>query len=306
MKDKVFTDATKSAIPSFDLLHYEEPVLFAFKTMEGIYDEFMGETDVPHKHNFYTIVWARNACGKHYIDFREYDIKPNIVFFVAPGQVHQVITPHRPVGVVIMFTRDFLCKYNIEEEFITNLGIFAGYPGEPPLEINEESSFRLGIYADEIKKLFENESRFRNDSLASWLKLFLIECNKNLRERDDITNTQLLETGSQLVRNFKRELEKNFYKWHMVSEYANVLNVSSDYLNNVLKNAIGQNAKEYIQNRLILEAKRLGVHTELSSKEIAYTLGFDDPSHFSKFYKKVSGSNFSDFRENPEKYNTST
>jgi AraC-like DNA-binding protein len=46
----------------------------------------------------------------------------------------------------------------------------------------------------------------------------------------------------------------------------------------------------------VIEAKRMGIHTDLTSKEIAFSLGFDDPAHFSKFYKNITGSSFSDFR----------
>ncbi len=303
MKDKFFTETTLEVIPSYDLFHNEERVLFAFKTMEEIFDASFGEIDPPHKHNFYTILWSKDACGKHFIDFREYDIKPNIVFFVVPGQVHQVITPSRPIGSVIMFTREFLCKYNIQEEYITNLGLFANHSDAPPLEADQETTLRLSRYTEEIKYLLEKENHFRNDSIASWLKLFLIECNKSVINADG-SNTQLVQTGSSIVRTFKQLLEKNLSQWHKVSDYAASINVTSDYLNSVLKNTIGQNAKEFIQNRLVLEAKRLGVHTDLTSKEISYNLGFEDPAHFSKFYKKVTGSNFSDFRESLKKYNT--
>lgn len=91
-------------------------------------------------------------------------------------------------------------------------------------------------------------------------------------------------------------MESAFVKWHKVGQYANEMNISPDYLNNVIKTNIGITAKEFIQNRVVLEAKRLGVHTGLSSKEIAYNIGFDDPSHFSKFYKNVTGESFTNFR----------
>jgi AraC-like DNA-binding protein len=98
------------------------------------------------------------------------------------------------------------------------------------------------------------------------------------------------------VKNFKDLLEKHFIDWKKVGDYATELNLSSDYLNNVVKATIGKTAKELIQQRTVLEAKRLGLHTNLSTKEIAYQIGFDDPSHFSKFFKNVEGASFTDFR----------
>jgi len=91
-------------------------------------------------------------------------------------------------------------------------------------------------------------------------------------------------------------LEKNYSQWHQVNTYAMQLNITPDYLNNVIKSSIGKTAKELIVQRIIMEAKRLGLHTVLSLKEIAFALGFEDPSHFSKFYKNETGQPFSDFR----------
>jgi AraC family transcriptional activator of pobA len=91
-------------------------------------------------------------------------------------------------------------------------------------------------------------------------------------------------------------LDKHYHDWHKVAEYASALNITADHLNNVLKINLGKSAKEMIFQRIVLEAKRLGLHTELTSKEIAYRLGFDDPAHFSKFFKNENGESFSDFR----------
>jgi len=99
-----------------------------------------------------------------------------------------------------------------------------------------------------------------------------------------------------MVRHFKEIVEQHFKKWHQVKEYAEILNVSPNYLNEVIKTAIQISAKEFIQNRITLEAKRLAIFTNKSSKEIGYDLGFDDPSHFSKFFKINTGQSLQDFK----------
>ena len=68
-----------------------------------------------------------------------------------------------------------------------------------------------------------------------------------------------------------------------------------------MKSTIGKTAKEFIIQRIMLEAKRLGLHTNMSTKEIAYSLGYDDPSHFSKLFKKTESLAFSEFRLSLEK-----
>ena len=109
--------------------------------------------------------------------------------------------------------------------------------------------------------------------------------------------TQNIEVGRSLVQRFKGLVEQHFSEWHQVQDYAKELNVSPGYLNEVISSAIQKPAKEYIQNRLILETKRLSLFTSKSNKEIGYELGFDDPSHFSKFFKTFTGNSIGEFRE---------
>lgn len=296
MKNSLFTDTRGTEIPAFDLQLEDQSVLFAFRTMEEIFDESGTTPDDPHKHNFYTIIFSKKGEGEHVIDFTKYEIKDNRVFFLTPGQVHQVYTPVRPEGLVIMFTGEFLCKYHINQEFLTNMGLFSCKPDTPPLDLSEERATRIFTMGKEMEALFYRGERYVNEAVASWLKLFLIECNREL-ERSFDGNTQLLETGRDLVGRFRKLLEERFREWHQVSEYADSLNITSDYLNTVMKDAVGTNAKDFIQSRIIVESKRLGIHTELSSKEIAYSLGFQDPAHFSNFFKKREGITFSQFRE---------
>ena len=296
MNDSLFSDLDKNNIPNIDLMHHEDKVSFAIRTTEYIYDKTEGKPDIPHRHNYYTIIWTKKACGIHNIDYREYKIEPNIVFFVSPGQVHQVIMNIRPEGMVIMFTREFLVKNDINIEFLTNLGLFYDHPEMPPLRVNHSVADKLDSMGREMKKIYDSDDNYKEEAIGAWLKLFLITCNK-ISDENTNTNTQLHQSGKQILTDFKALVEEKFMLWHKVSEYAHQLSISADYLNNVVKSNIGITAKDFIQKRLILEAKRLGLHTGMSLKEIAYKLGFDDPSHFSKFYKNIEGESFSDFRK---------
>ncbi|PKO97442.1 MAG: hypothetical protein CVU12_00200 [Bacteroidetes bacterium HGW-Bacteroidetes-7] len=310
MKNSFFTESVANAIPSFDLYHEDNPVMFAYRTMEEIWEETGGESDDPHRHNFYTIIWVKQGTGVHMIDFTSHEMKPGRLFFLSPGQVHQVVSHTEPLGLVLMFTGDFLCKHNITHDFLRALSLFESGNTSLPLDIKEGEETMLELAGKEIVSLFNSEinhvkagcERFKNEAVASWLKIFLIECHKHLPAQKN-SNTQYAQTGNTLIGDFKDLLEENFSKWHQVSQFASALSVTADYLNNVIKDSTGVNAKEMIQQRIVLEARRLGVNTSLSSKEIAYSLGFKDPAHFSKFYKNVTGENFTDFRIGKELYN---
>jgi len=295
MKNQLFTERRGCEIPSFDLEGGGQSVLFALRTMEEIFDENGPGPDYPHRHNFYTIIFIIGGTGTHVIDFKEHSIKPSRAFFLSPGQVHQVYTPLRPEGLVIMFTKDFLCKYHINEELLTNPGLFSCTPDSPPIDLPEKAAARLAFLGKEIGLAFTRKERYVYDEVASWLKLFLIECNIQC-EAGYNDNTQLLETGRSVIGGFHRFLDQKYKEWHQVSDYARELDITSDYLNSVMKSATGTSAKDFIQKKIVIEAKRLGVYTEMNSKEIAYELGFQDPSHFSTFFKNVDGRTFSQFK----------
>jgi AraC-like DNA-binding protein len=266
------------------------------RTMEEIEREQGGSADEPHRHNFYSIIWSFTATGKHIIDFHEYSIEPGSIFFVSPWQVHQVITDPGSKGLVILFTSDFLQTNSIREDFISNLKLFRDSDETPPLTLNETVSSRLMGFADEMNRAFESSEEMKFETIGAYLKLFLIACNGLCSLFPD-NNTQSIEVGRSLVQRFKGLVEQHFTEWHQVQDYAKELNVSPGYLNEVINSSIHKPAKEYIQNRLILETKRLSLFTRKSIKEIGYELGFDDPSHFSKFFKTSTGNSILGFRE---------
>jgi AraC-like DNA-binding protein len=92
-------------------------------------------------------------------------------------------------------------------------------------------------------------------------------------------------------------LEKSYREKKMVAEYAAQLLVTPNHLNGIIKKNTGCSAGHMIRKRVVLEAKRLARYSDAGMKEIAYSLGFSDSAHFSKFFKSVCGTNFSDFKK---------
>jgi AraC-like DNA-binding protein len=284
-------------IPSIHLLHNDERVNFAFRAMEDVKILRDGATEIPHRHEYYTILFPTKSGGNHFVDFKKYPIEKGKIFFVDPGQVHQVVPEKQTRGFVIMFTNDFMEFYNISPKFIENLSLFTDAGDNPPVEVSKILG-KLKNIVNDIANTFASDEMFKQEKLGAYLRLFLIECNSvaniGLGSNND---TQKTESAKLLVRSFKALVEENFTKEHKVAFYAGSLNVTSDYINICIKTTIGNTAKEYIQNRIVVEAKRLGLHTALTTKEISYNVGFNDPAHFSKFFKNITGQSFSAFKE---------
>ncbi|MCX6246521.1 MAG: helix-turn-helix transcriptional regulator [Bacteroidetes bacterium] len=286
----------KEKIYSLDLFYGGAPASFVMKSMEAIELEQGGFVDDPHRHNFYSIIWSFTATGKHIIDFHDYPIEPRAIFFVSPWQVHQVITDPGANGLVILFTPEFLQKNSIREDFISNLRLFRDSDETPPLLPASQVFLKLKTFASAMQDAFESGDEMRFETIGAYLKLFLIECNGQCTLFPD-SSPQVIEVGRSLVHRFKVLVEQHFPEWHQVQDYAKELNVSPGYLNEVISSTIHKPAKEYILNRLILETKRLSLFTAKSNKEIGYDLGFEDPSHFSKFFKTFTGNSINEFRE---------
>jgi AraC-like DNA-binding protein len=288
-----------SEIPAYELKSGNEEVSFAIRSTQDILEMFGPHTDKPHRHQYFTVIWSHNASGKHIVDYKEFEMHENDIFFVSPGQVHQVLHNENPDGTVILFTCEFLSKNFISENFISNLNLFDEIASTPPIHVDKQTAEILHEIRTKMKTILSKNDPFKFDLIGAYLKLFLIECNK-FAHQPISDNTQTIQSAKIILQNFKELLEKNFIQFKQVNHYAKELNITADYLNNVVKTTIGKTAKELIQQRIIIEAKRLGLHTALSTKEIAFSLGFEDPSHFSRFFKNADGSSFSDFRNSLE------
>jgi AraC family transcriptional activator of pobA len=286
----------KDKIYSLDLIDNGAPAPFVFKTMEEIDIALGGIEDNPHRHNFYTVIWPFTATGKHVVDFKEYQIIRDHIFFVSPWQVHQILSDPNPTGYVILFTPEFLDKSSIRSDFISNLKLFQNIDETPPLPVGETMAARLKTFADSMMSAYISKDDMFLETVGAYLKLFLIECNNHCSLTPD-NNTQSFEVSKNLIRNFRDLVENHHHKWHQVKDYADALSVTPNYLNEVIKSSVNMSAKDFIQHRLILEAKRMVIYTGKSGKEIGFDLGFEDPSHFSKFFKSNTNQSLAEFRD---------
>ena len=279
--------------------HAEESVNFGISKMEDIYTKRNGEVDEPHRHNYYTVLIVNQAKGQHNIDFNTYDLSNQQVFFVAPGQVHQVVESEKSFGYAMTFSNQFLVENSIRLSFIDSLNLFNNYGQSPPLTPSKEKFDTIEHYSNQIFKLFHSDTNMKLLSIGAYLKLLLIECN-NICSINPI-ESDVDTTGDNLIRKFKKSVENHYKVEHSTSFYANELYITPDHLNRTVKSKLGKTAKDYIQARIITEAKRLLYFTDLTNKEVAYELGFNEPANFSAFFKKhtqISPSSFKKKEQN--------
>lgn len=264
-----------------------ESLTFGISRMEDIYQKRNGQPDVPHRHHYYTILLTRFANGRHLVDFNEYALQSRSAYFVAPGQVHQVIEHEQSLGYAIVFSASFLAHNNIPVSFIENLNLFRDFGETPPLSLSEADTDTVQHYANEMYQIHHQPNfKFKSEALGALIKLLLVRCN-NACTLD--LPTQRGANSNTIFQNFKNLVNEHYTQWHTTQQYAAQLFITPDYLNRLVKTQTGKTAKDYIQSRIIVAAKRLLYFTELSNKEIAYQLGFSEPANFSAFFKNATG-----------------
>lgn len=265
--------------------------------MADIWDQANGQADQPHRHDYYTIVLVEQAKGQHHIDFREYPLASDQVYFIAPGQIHQLVAQERPRGWIITFTTDFLVANNIPDRFLSNLNLFQFFGESPPLTIDADLRQTLLRTVADMAECLASGLVYRDRALGALLQLFLIysnnSCTLDNRQHDED------DPGVCLLRDFKQRVDRHYTDWHQVADYAADLHITAKHLSHTVRTLTGKTAKAFIQDRLTLEARRLLLHTNRSVKEIAYALGFTDPLHFSAFFKKQTQQSPSAFRDSP-------
>ena len=151
-------------------VHREETdVNFRIARMEDVWERRKGAPDEPHRHDFYTVLLVKKANAKHYIDFNAYEMKGSEVFFVSPGQVHQIVEKEKSYGYAFMFSVDFLSRNNIPLNFIDDLNLFNDYGHTPPLPLSEEEIVKLSGFCEQMFDLYQSPVKFVDQALGSLL-----------------------------------------------------------------------------------------------------------------------------------------
>ncbi|EGV42492.1 AraC family transcriptional regulator [Bizionia argentinensis JUB59] len=272
-----------------------DSISFGISKMEDIYTKRNGRVDEPHKHNYYTVLIVNKAKGQHKIDFNSYELSNNQIYFVAPGQVHQVIENEKSIGFAMTFSNQFLIKNSIPLSFIDGLNLFQNYGQSPPLMPEPEQFDTIVNFANKIYELYHGNAAMKFLSIGAFLKLLLIECNNICAVNP--ANTDNDASRNNIIKNFKKAVDVNYRKEHSTTYYAKQLHITPDHLTRIVKSKIGKTAKEYIQARITTEAKRLLYFTDETNKEIAYELGFNEPANFSAFFKKHTNISPSKFKK---------
>jgi AraC-like DNA-binding protein len=242
----------------------------------------------------YSMIWIEKGGGEIAIDLEKFKTEENTIYYLKPGQVLALEIDSHSKGFIICFDREFFELYEKKASELINTPLFNNYLKVPIIKIDNEIKNFMKSIVTEMLLEYKNYFDLRSEILKGLLKIFIIYLS---RQFDNEFQNNCYPRKMELVNNFFKLLEKNFIIKKQVKEYAEVLAVTPNYLNDIIKEISGFTAGYHIQHKIILEAKRRAIFEGYSMKEIAYYLGFLDPSHFSKYFKNSSGINFTDFKK---------
>lgn len=230
------------------------------------------------------------------VDLAEYSVKQPSLFFVSPNQHLYIKKLGKEEGHFIFYNRDFYCIQIHDEEVACNGLLFNNIYNMPMVELdNGEIPFFSYIFGQMTDEFGLNDTSLE-EMLRTYLKQLFIKSARLWKKQN--LDKELTEQNSDLefFRKFTLLVDEHYKEKHHVADYAELLFMAPKTISHKFKRLNLPQPNDVIKNRILLEAKRLLVHTNLTAKEVGYELGYEDPAYFSRLFVQKSGETPSAFR----------
>ncbi|MCX8526353.1 AraC family transcriptional regulator [Chryseobacterium formosus] len=239
-----------------------------------------------HRDNYHLFFILEQGSGIFEVDFKQYTIISPSLIYIQPYQVHRGISFKDGYFTVVLISDE-----NLNAEYLDLLKKMA--PADPLMletKLFDVLSDAIAVcikMKDLERKLYHS---ILKNSCNALIGLIISEFLKNSVQTDPQTRSEVI------MSNFKFLLDEKFAAEKNPRYYAERLNISTAYLNECTKKATGNTVSYHIQERIMLEAKRLLFHSSKSVKEIAHYLGYEDHSYFSRLFNNLTGMTALTFR----------
>ena len=243
-----------------------------------------------HQDDYYIfgLLTKGTACG--IIDFKELHLKEGDVFLVQPGQVHRFVSSENVEGWLMMADSKFVgseekCAF---DHFSLSASSFT---------IDERRKEELRQIVMLLERRLKDGNGQNADSVVPCLSEAFIAVIAEAAQEQNSQQMALSARQVEIILSFRKMLSEHLSHHRQPSYYASLLNISTVYLNEVVKKVTGMSTALYIKGEVVLQAKRLLVHTHLSVKQIADRLGFDDEAYFSRLFSQATGVSPTELRQ---------
>jgi len=269
---------------------------FASGLMEEIQEEEAQALYQPHRHNHYMCFILQSGTADFLLDFKPLAIRPGTLLLSSPGQVHQLISADNCTGWTLSFDPkliDDIVQMTFERALSETISLLLS-----PEDLNWFLNLLELLNASYTS---EKANLFRRPVTHSLLSAFVYQVASLSISGEHSDTTAHSPRSIDITRQFMQLVRKHFMILKKPSEYAVQMNLSVSYLNDTVRAVTGSPVSNFIQQEIVREAQRLLCHSELSVKEIAIELGYEDYKYFNRLFSKVSGISPGAFRKNYRK-----
>ena len=243
-----------------------------------------------HLVNFYGVWLQKKGKSLHKFKDEVFKVSAGQAVLFKEHQVHQLLDFEGTEGYFLVISHTFYDTFkqglNVSEFHFYN----ENTQTKPVLNLSDEQLTQLDKILEAI--LLEYMGKKNTEILWAFTHALLL----NLERMISVSSYHQTSHSKEITHQFETLIQKSFKQHLPVSAYADALNISPNYLNQLCKKKFGKNAKKLIDDRLLIEAKRALFSGSLSISEIAFELNFKDASYFSRFFKKQTGKTPETFR----------
>lgn len=260
------------------------PQEFELIDMKQLFASDSKKLTTVHRTEFYQILWFKEGTPIHFVDFNPINIQPNTIIFLNKNMVQRFDANKKFEGEGILFTDNFFCKTKMDAIFLKSNILFNDLLSIPTIHITH----MIGVFEtlfEQIKTELKNtKDDSQSDILRNYLQNLLLISQRERQNQDFQEVKKGIELDYTIL--FKNNLEKTFREEKSVSYYTSQLHITPKKLNQATSKVLGKTPKQVIDDRVMLEAKRLLAHSSESVKEIGFLLGFEESTNFVKYFRK--------------------
>jgi len=282
-------------------LPHDQEIDFTILSIPDIHPEIPFKSTILRA-DYFSFILTKDGSGVYSLDDNQFPFNSRSFYFTNPGHIKSYELHESREALIITLSDKFLQDH-------IHIEIFEEFPfllseKSPPFQLSTSQFEDFETLYKQILKEFEKDSPYKDKILGNLFTVLLIKVKENFW----FTYNPIAEGNrdSQIVKSFKKQLEKAFKRTLdnkadevklQVQYFAEKLNLHPNYLNSVIKSKTGRTVNDWISKRTLSLAKTLLLNTSLSSKEIAYKLGFSESTHFGRFFKKHTNSSPNTFRK---------
>jgi AraC-like DNA-binding protein len=251
--------------------------------------------DKPHSHNFYLCVLFTEGIGKHEIDFNSYHVNPGKVFFLKPGQTHSWQFDTKPEGFIFFHSQEFY-ELKFLDHTLNSFPFYYSNQNPPVLELSDIKMNALKLKFVEVYTEYQQQNILKELKIINLINSIYIDLTRAYTAEVNLEKL-VSPSYSVIIEHLEHLINQHFYKEKLPKFYSNQLNITTKHLNRVVKKTLNKTTSQLISERIILESKRLIIHSENNLAAIANILQFSDYAYFSRFFKSKTGCTPIDFRK---------